>query len=114
MRLKAIGRSQSVAARMGGMKRDNCSGRFDRPSFARYGQACLVTMSEVLNLIVAVVVDTFAEARERDVLNLAEDRGGVEKDVQRFVRGLRCTIIDVFFHSLECMRASVLQCFPLP
>ena len=27
----------------------------------------------VLNLIVAVVVDTFAEARQRDVLNLAED-----------------------------------------
>lgn len=32
-------------------------------------------IAEVLNLIVAVVVDTFAEARERDVLNLAEALG---------------------------------------
>eukprot|EP00439_Symbiodinium_sp_Y106_P037377 s2726_g4.t1 len=30
----------------------------------------------VLNLIVAVVVDTFAEARQRDILNLAEDMDG--------------------------------------
>jgi len=33
----------------------------------------------VLNLIVAVVVDTFAEARERDVLNLAEE---METDIE--------------------------------
>ena len=33
----------------------------------------------VLNLIVAVVVDTFAECRERDVLNLAEE---METDIE--------------------------------
>lgn len=35
----------------------------------------MTRIAEVLNLIVAVVVDTFAEARERDVLNLAEALG---------------------------------------
>eukprot|EP00435_Cladocopium_sp_Y103_P019287 s1155_g4.t1 len=35
--------------------------------------------TQVLNLIVAVVVDTFAEARERDVLNLAEE---METDIE--------------------------------
>ena len=35
--------------------------------------AYLTIVFGVLNLIVAVVVDTFADARERDVLNLAEE-----------------------------------------
>ena len=33
---------------------------------------------QVLNLIVAVVVDTFAEARERDVLNLGRGQSFCE------------------------------------
>ena len=30
----------------------------------------------MLNIIIAVVVDTFAEARQNDIMNLAEDTGG--------------------------------------
>eukprot|EP00913_Durusdinium_trenchii_P030590 g28649.t1 len=42
----------------------------------------------VLNLIVAVVVDTFAEARQRDILNLAEElEYDFEKD-RKFLKGV--------------------------
>ncbi|CAJ1437562.1 unnamed protein product [Effrenium voratum] len=40
----------------------------------------------VLNLIVAVVVDTFAEARERDVLNLAEEMERNHENDKKFLQ----------------------------
>ncbi|CAE7926007.1 FP1, partial [Symbiodinium sp. KB8] len=40
----------------------------------------------VLNLIVAVIVDTFAEARERDIMNLAEELELSHEDDKKFLR----------------------------
>ena len=44
--------------------------------------------SEVLQLIVAVVVDTFAEKRERDVLNRAEEMENDIEEDKRFLQHL--------------------------
>jgi len=40
----------------------------------------------VLNLIVAVIVDTFAEARERDIMNLAQELELSHEDDKKFLR----------------------------
>lgn len=48
--------------------------------------AYLTIVFGVLNLIVAVVVDTFADARERDVLNLAEEMEHDLKNDQKYLQ----------------------------
>ncbi|CAK9060751.1 unnamed protein product [Durusdinium trenchii] len=63
------------------------------PVIERYPATALIFMGSqltivfgVLNLIVAVVVDTFAEARERDVLNLAEEMERNHENDKKFLQ----------------------------